>query len=106
MVHVLQALAYQWLGRWYEDIDQDYKQAQHCYERAVALDDDDIIAGKLLGLSAQLYMHAACGVVPRGKLRHASLGGWRLVRHKDLLRMCSCDCAAVKVLCCFHGLGF
>lgn len=81
MVHVLQALAYQWLGRWYEDIDQDYKQAQHCYERAVALDDDDIIAGKLLGLSAELYMHAACGVVPRGKLRHASLGGWRLVRH-------------------------
>ena len=51
MAYVLQALAYQWLGRWYEDIDQDYKQAQHCYERAVALDDDDIIAGKLVGLS-------------------------------------------------------
>ena len=44
---LLQALAYQWLGRWYEDIDQDFKQAQHCYERAVVLDDDDIIAGKL-----------------------------------------------------------
>ena len=33
------------LGRWYEDIDMDYKQAQHCYERAVTLDDDDVIAG-------------------------------------------------------------
>ncbi len=43
----MQALAYQWLGRWYEDIDQDFKQAQHCYERAVTLDDDDIIAGTL-----------------------------------------------------------
>ena len=42
---LIQALAYQWLGRWYEDIDQDYKQAQHCYERAVTLDEDDIIAG-------------------------------------------------------------
>ena len=42
----LQALAYQWLGRWYDEIDQDYKQAQDCYERAVALDDDDIIASK------------------------------------------------------------
>lgn len=42
----LQALAFQWLGRWYEEIDQDYQQAQHCYERAVALDDDDIIASK------------------------------------------------------------
>ena len=42
----LQALAYQWLGRWYDEIDQDYKQAQECYERAVALDDDDIIASK------------------------------------------------------------
>lgn len=46
---MLQALAYQWLGRWYEDIDQDYKQAQHCYERAVALDDDDLIASKHAG---------------------------------------------------------
>ncbi|KAL0054928.1 hypothetical protein WJX82_004665 [Trebouxia sp. C0006] len=44
----IQALAYQWLGRWYEDIDQDYKQAQHCYERAVVLDDDDIIAAEAL----------------------------------------------------------
>ena len=43
---MLQHLAYQWLGRWYEEIDQDYKNAQHCYERAVALDDDDIIAGR------------------------------------------------------------
>lgn len=42
----LQALAYQWLGRWYDEIDQDYKQAQDCYERAVALDDDDILASK------------------------------------------------------------
>ena len=23
----------------------DYKQAQHCYERAVTLDDDDVLAG-------------------------------------------------------------
>lgn len=44
----IQALAYQWLGRWYEDIDQDFKQAQHCYERAVVLDDDDIIAAEAL----------------------------------------------------------
>ena len=41
----MQALAYQWLGRWYEDIDLDYQKAQHCYERAVQIDDDDIIAG-------------------------------------------------------------
>ena len=47
LLWLLQALAYQWLGRWYEDIDQDFKQAQHCYERAVVLDDDDIIAGTL-----------------------------------------------------------
>ncbi|KAL3149277.1 Tetratricopeptide repeat protein 37, variant 2 [Trebouxia sp. C0010 RCD-2024] len=44
----VQALAFQWLGRWYEEIDQDYQQAQHCYERAVALDDDDIIASEAL----------------------------------------------------------
>lgn len=44
----IQALAYQWLGRWYEDIDMDYKQAQHCYERAVTLDDDDVIAAEAL----------------------------------------------------------
>ena len=41
----MQAIAYQWLGRWYEDIDLDYQKAQHCYERAIQIDDDDIIAG-------------------------------------------------------------
>lgn len=48
MAASLQALAYQWLGRWYEDIDLDYQKAQHCYERAVVLDDDDVIAGMLM----------------------------------------------------------
>ena len=50
----LQALAYQWLGRWYDEIDQDYNQAQECYERAVALDDDDIIASKTMPDTPQL----------------------------------------------------
>lgn len=57
----LQALAYQWLGRWYEEIDQDYKQAQHCYERAVALDDDDIIASKpVLRLCCRFALRLCC----------------------------------------------
>lgn len=43
----VQAVAYQWLGRWYEDVDLDYQKAQHCYERAIQIDDDDIIAGKI-----------------------------------------------------------
>ena len=69
----LQALAYQWLGRWYEEIDQDYKQAQDCYERAVALDDDDIIASKSPCIQAsrckvwkQLPADALCPLMASG----------------------------------------
>lgn len=59
MAASLQALAYQWLGRWYEDIDLDYQKAQHCYERAVVLDDDDIIAGMLTRCACNVSVHSS-----------------------------------------------
>ena len=45
--HVLmQALAFGWLGRWHEDVAQDFEKAQECYEKAITLDPKDSIAGE------------------------------------------------------------
>ena len=45
--HVLmQALAFGWLGRWYEVVAQDFEKAQECYEKALTLDPKDCIAGE------------------------------------------------------------
>ena len=43
---LMQALAFGWLGRWYEVVAQDFEKAQECYEKALMLDPKDSIAGK------------------------------------------------------------
>jgi superkiller protein 3 len=44
----VQGPAFQWLGRWYEEVDQNYLQAQRCYEQAMSLDPEDIIAAEAI----------------------------------------------------------